>query len=304
MAHIGGEQLFVFTATVLVTLSTDLLWGIAAGMLAKLVLEISIAAGVERGEGRAPAGRKILDLAARAGELFRNPVVQSVEGPEGYHLYFARPMVCFNALHLNDALSRIPTGATAVYLHVTDLVTMIDHTTTITLLDFVEDFKRSGRGIAQILGLERLRPRSHDRLCMRVSPPIPARGRAEALQALARLSMTGAEAKSPELVDSLAHLSLTSLDRSIVEPHDHPIGEFLTRAVGSFFAKARGLLMFVRSAFADLDAEVPNARRDLCWYSPSHPGREGHHPGGALALFSLTEADHQSTSQPRFDMIL
>jgi MFS superfamily sulfate permease-like transporter len=304
MAHIGGEQLFVFTATVLVTLSTDLLWGIAAGMLAKLALEIWIAAGVERGEGRAHAGRKILGLAARAGELFRNPVVQSVESPEGYHLYFARPMVCFNALHLNDALSRIPTGATAVYLHVTDLVTMIDHTTTITLLDFVEEFKRSGRGIAQILGLERLRPQSHDRLCMRVSPPIPAQERAEALQAMARLSLSGADAKSLELVDSLAHLSLTSPDRSVVDPHDHPVNVFLTRAVGSSFEKARGLLMLVRPASAGLDAEAPNARRDLCWFSLSHPGKANHEPEGVLAFFSLTETDQQSLAHPRVDMLL
>ncbi len=41
-AHVGSEQLFVFTTTVLVTVTTDLLWGIAAGVLAKLVLEFLI----------------------------------------------------------------------------------------------------------------------------------------------------------------------------------------------------------------------------------------------------------------------
>ena len=34
VAHIGSEQLFVFATTVLVTVSTDLLWGIAAGIAA------------------------------------------------------------------------------------------------------------------------------------------------------------------------------------------------------------------------------------------------------------------------------
>ena len=47
-----------------------------------------------------------------------------------YHLYFARPLVCFNSLYLNDALARIPSGVSAVYLHVTDLVTLTDHTAT------------------------------------------------------------------------------------------------------------------------------------------------------------------------------
>ena len=52
VAHIGSEQLFVFTTTVLVTVTTDLLWGIAAGIVAKLILE-----AVDRGAGRAgPSG--------------------------------------------------------------------------------------------------------------------------------------------------------------------------------------------------------------------------------------------------------
>ena len=54
VAHIGSEQLFVFTATVLVTLTTDLLWGIAAGIVAKLILEIVIVARVEPRPPRRP----------------------------------------------------------------------------------------------------------------------------------------------------------------------------------------------------------------------------------------------------------
>ena len=49
IAHIGSEQLFVFTATVLVTVTTDLLWGIAAGIVTKLVLEAAIQGTVVRG---------------------------------------------------------------------------------------------------------------------------------------------------------------------------------------------------------------------------------------------------------------
>ncbi len=48
VAHIGSEQLLVFTTTVLVTVSTDLLWGIGAGILAKLLVELVIVAQVER----------------------------------------------------------------------------------------------------------------------------------------------------------------------------------------------------------------------------------------------------------------
>src|SRR6476620_906793 len=38
VANIGWEQLAVFSITVIATLATDLLWGIASGILAKLVL--------------------------------------------------------------------------------------------------------------------------------------------------------------------------------------------------------------------------------------------------------------------------
>ncbi len=83
VAHIGSEQLFVFATTVLVTVSTDLLWGIAAGIVAKLLLEASIVS--QGGEGRprraaARVGPSIGAWLGRTGELFRNPVVQTRRG--------------------------------------------------------------------------------------------------------------------------------------------------------------------------------------------------------------------------------
>jgi MFS superfamily sulfate permease-like transporter len=288
VAHIGGEQLFVFTATVLATLTTDLLWGIAAGMLTKLVLEIWISARVEQTGGHAPVGRRIVGLAARTGELFRNPVVGSASGPGEYHLYFARPMVCFNALHLNDALARIPTGASAVYLHVTDLVTLIDHTTTTTLLEFVEEFKRSGRGVAEVLGLERLRPRSHDQTCMRVAPPVLARERAEALRALAHLSLRSVETGPIDLADSLAYFSLTPLDPSAADSADHPVTEILRRAGSQLLMKARGLLAGARSAFDEIGSSATHRQRDLNWFCLSPPAQGKPKPEDALAYLSLT----------------
>jgi carbonic anhydrase len=61
VAHIGSEQLFVFTTAVLVTITTDLLWGIAAGIVAKLVLEAVIVARVQRGR---PEGHEPVTLVA------------------------------------------------------------------------------------------------------------------------------------------------------------------------------------------------------------------------------------------------
>jgi carbonic anhydrase len=199
MAHVGGEQLFVFTTTVLVTVTTDLLWGIAAGIVAKLILEAIIVARVQRGgaEGHEPAGLKVRRWLGATGELFRDPVVKSVSMDDSYHMYFGRPLVCFNAMHLDRELTLIPSNASAVTMHITDLVTLIDHSTAATLLDFVDDFKRAGRGVVTIVGLDRLKARSHAESAMRISAPVWAQERAEAL---ARISLTSA---SPE-VDPIA----------------------------------------------------------------------------------------------------
>ena len=69
VAHIGSEQLFVFTTTVLVTVSTDLLWGIAAGIVAKLLLEAAI---VTQGRAGQP-GRPRADGLGRRGGGWAGP---------------------------------------------------------------------------------------------------------------------------------------------------------------------------------------------------------------------------------------
>ena len=208
VAHIGSEQLFVFTTTVLVTVTTDLLWGIAAGIVAKLLLELAVVSKVERAgpQGFAFAGLPAKRWLSGTGELFRDPVLKTVSVGETYHMYFGRPMVCFNSLHLDRRLSQIPSAATAICMHITDLVTLIDHTTATMLLEFAENFRRAGRGVVTVNGLDKLRARSHADAAMRISAPVWAQERAEALTALARISLTFAEPQAP---DPLALLALS-----------------------------------------------------------------------------------------------
>jgi carbonic anhydrase len=205
IAHVGSEQLLVFTTTVLVAVTTDLLWGIAAGIVAKLILEMAIVARVQRGrpDGGEPVGLVARRRLGETVELFRNPVVKSAATGQDYHIYFGRPLVCFNSMHLSRELSLIPGSATAVTLHVTDLVTLIDHTAATALFEFVDTFKRTGRGIATIVGLDKLRARSHAEASMRISAPVLAEERAEALLALARVSLAHV---TPE-VDPISDLS-------------------------------------------------------------------------------------------------
>jgi MFS superfamily sulfate permease-like transporter len=290
IAHIGKEQLFVFATTVLVTVSTDLLWGIAAGILAKLVLEAWIQGTVVRGrsEGHEPVVQVARRWAGLTGEMFRDPVVQKGMVGDSFHLYFGRPLVCFNALHLESALAHVPTGASAVYLHVTELVTMIDHTTATTLLEFVDGFKRSGRGIAQIVGLERLRGRSHAETALRVSAPILAQERADAMTELARLSLVTPSSESLDPVVYLERISLTHV-APIAGQDDHVVHEILSRAWRYVVRKAGELKEFVRRPTMTHDGHGPFSKpRDMAWLSLTRIDRS----------VVLSEAERLSLSHP------
>jgi carbonic anhydrase len=291
VARIGSEQLFVFTTTVLVTVTTDLLWGIGAGILAKLLLELAIVSRVERAgpRGFAFAGLPVRRWLIKTGELFRDPVLKTVTAGDTYHMYFGRPMVCFNSLHLDKALSRIPSGASAVRMHITDMVTLIDHTTAALLHEFVENFKEAGRGVVTITGLETLRARSHAEAAMRISAPVWAQERAEALTALARTRLKHVE---PEPVDPLALLERFSLAHvaPIAGQEEHLVNQAIVRAARYLTRLTRPAKEWVRPALVR-DEAFPASRRDLEWTSKSRNGRAGA-PPGELAELSLSSSEY------------
>jgi hypothetical protein len=288
--------------------TTDLLWGIAAGIVAKFVLEASIQATVVRGrsQGRNPFGFAVRRWLVQGGQLFRNPVVQSGTVGDTYHLYFGRPLVCFNALHLEKALAEIPSGISSVQLHITDLVTLIDHTTAATLLDFVEDFKRTGRGIAQIVDLDRLRGRSHASSCLRVASPVLARELADAQTTLARVSLTLPSAEVPDPVAYLEQISLTHLG-PIPGQDDNAITTFLIDRAKRFGRAVDATLELVRSWIDRDDAEDYQTVRDLAWVSLNRPD-ERWHRSRAASWLSLSDHDdhyalpslHSSEPQRRY----
>lgn len=276
VAHIGREQLFVFSTTVLVTVTTDLLWGIAAGILTKLLLEASIVTKVvrDRPAGFAPVVPAVKGWVGKTGELFRDPVVQRGMVGNDYHLYFGRPMVCFNCMHLDAALAGIPSGISTVYLHITDLVTLVDHTAASTLLNFVENFQRNGRGVAQVIGLDRLKGKSHAEAGLRVSAPVLAQDRARALSELSRLSLT---TTSPEIPDPVAYLERMSLTRIGPDsrPDNHEIFHALGAATLRLFRMVTAPLTYLWNLGLDGDVMVDtsDSARGLAWFSLSRTDR-------------------------------
>jgi carbonic anhydrase len=291
VAHIGSEQLFVFTTTVLVTITTDLLWGIAAGIVAKLLLELAIVAKVERPQPQklAFAGLPVKRWLTETGELFRDPVLKTVTVGETYHMYFGRPMVCFNSLHLDRQLSLIPGGASAVCMHITDLVTLIDHTTATLLLDFVENFKCAGRGVVTIAGLDKLRARSHAEAAMRVSAPVWAQERAEALTALARISLTHVEPEAPDPLVVLERFSLTHVG-PIPGQEEHLVNAAIVRAAKCVARLTTSVKDWARTALVH-DEAFAAANRDLEWTSLSRNARTGV-PPGELDKLSLSSSEY------------
>jgi MFS superfamily sulfate permease-like transporter len=274
IAHIGSEQLFVFTTTVLVTITTDLLWGIAAGVLAKLAVEAVIQTRAMRSEPEAhtPAALAVTRWLGHTGELFRNPVVRSGSVGETYHLYFGRPIVCFNMMHLEAALEGIPRGCSSVSLHVTDLVTFIDHTAASLLLNFVEDFKREGFGVTRIIGLDRLAKRSHHVAGMRINQPIPAEERARAMSELARLSLS-LDHNGPAAEDAVLALDRLSLTHvgPLPRARDHVITAAVFRFARAAWGKTVAVAAYLNRVRKGDGVMVETPAHDLAWFSLDRP---------------------------------
>ena len=138
VARVGTEQFVVFVTTLLVTVTTDLLIGIVAGVVLELVLNLwyvglwhTLSDGSEFAKP---------NFAVRFLSLFRNPVSQRELDEGTYHLYLDGPLVCFNLFHVIRELGQLPHGTQAVYLHLSSRVPLVDHTTGESLHQFLEEF--------------------------------------------------------------------------------------------------------------------------------------------------------------------
>ena len=208
--------------------------------------------------------------------LFRDPVLKTVTVGDTYHMYFGRPMVCFNSLHLSKELVQIPSTASSVCMHVTDLVTLIDHTTATILLEFAEGFKRADRGVVTITGLEKLRTRSHSEASMRISAPILAQERAEALTTLSRVSLTQVDV---EITDPLRLLEQFSLRRveTVAAQEPPPLSGVFKRAGSSISGMMKAVKSSLPGAVIRNEAHAASSR-DLDSTSHMRSDLRANHP--------------------------
>jgi carbonic anhydrase len=166
IAHIGKEQLWIFAFTIVATLATDLLWGIIAGTVAKFVLNTyffrkAIQVSDIPDNKRPTVYQGIYDF-------FANPVWRREMVNGNYHMYFNKPLVSFNSMHVCEEFDHVPKEAEAVTIHLDENVALIDHTSCEHLLATVEEFARNGFP-ARVDGLDALHPMSDYHASVRVA---------------------------------------------------------------------------------------------------------------------------------------
>ena len=159
IASIGPEQLGIFLLTIVVTVSTDLLIGIAVGVLVKLLMNMSLIRLVNR-ISDSDAKRSFL---AHFLDLFRNPVGQRKSEKGVYELTFNRPLQCFNLMHVIREMQSVEPHTKTLRLHFAPLSNVIDHTSVETIFHYVEDYQLKGVQV-ELEGWDQFVPLSaHDR---------------------------------------------------------------------------------------------------------------------------------------------
>lgn len=168
VAKIGPEQLIIFGSTVLVTLSTDLLWGLIFGTAMKFILAAFFSI---RNSFDLHHGHQSVDFSWICKEvlrLFKDPVSTQITFNGVYIVRFDGPLVCFNMNHVTNELNRVPHNCHKVQLQFSPAVGVIDHTSACMLLSFKDELELRGQEVA-LVGLEKMTTSSQVNNCMRHS---------------------------------------------------------------------------------------------------------------------------------------
>jgi MFS superfamily sulfate permease-like transporter len=141
--QIGKEQLLIFLVTIFFTLFEDLLVGIAAGMLVKIIIH--------------------LINGAPLANLFKSPVFVSFTDNQ-YLVQIEKSALFTNYLSLKAKLDAIP-----LEMHVTidfSKTKLVDHSVMENIEHFVSDYTKSN-GTVEIIGLHEHKPLSTHKLAAR-----------------------------------------------------------------------------------------------------------------------------------------
>ena len=128
---IGKEQLFIFVATIISVIATDLLIGVAIGILVKLVIHLM--------------------HGAKPNNLFKIHFTQNVQSDGSISIHIQGAAVFSNFMVLKEVLSQIEHGKTLIFDK--SAVTLIDHTVMEFFHGFQHDYESHG-GRCEFQGLD------------------------------------------------------------------------------------------------------------------------------------------------------
>lgn len=131
MWHIGKQQFLVFTATVIITLATDLLIGVGSGILLELIFGLINGVSV--------------------GHLFTTKVNVTQEGESNYRLTVEGGLMFSNILGFKKVFFSIPDGKNIIVD--VSKAKLVDHTSILTLNSLVDDYEDNG-GTAKVQGFQ------------------------------------------------------------------------------------------------------------------------------------------------------
>lgn len=146
IASLGWAQLAIFGTTVLATVCSDLLIGIACGILVKVLILLYYSY-------RSSGSKNGFHVFA---SLFRSPVSRVHEGDGVTEVHFTGPITCFNNLAVRTALEGTVGKQPVIALRFAPSVGVIDHSSTTYLNGFMEDCERSRCAAVTFHGIDDL----------------------------------------------------------------------------------------------------------------------------------------------------
>ena len=146
--HIGREQLLLFVTTLVVTLATDLLVGVGAGVVLKVLLHLRNGAPL-RG-------------------LFGSRIEQESIDPTTLRMKVYDAAVFTNYLSLKRKLDAVPPSVSRLVLDL-GATRLVDHTVIEKLHHTTEDWQRAGRTL-EVIGLDAHTPLASHQLSARRKP--------------------------------------------------------------------------------------------------------------------------------------
>lgn len=153
--NIGWDQVAVFTTTVLVTVFSDLLIGIACGIAVKVLILLFYAMRCDCRAAQNPgeyASKAMHCLAS----LFKNPVGHVTRNGSEAQVIFTGPVTCFNNLKVRGAIDPLLKSFETVHMVLSPSVGIVDHSSTSYLNLLVKDRNRNGLAEVTVEGLDDL----------------------------------------------------------------------------------------------------------------------------------------------------